>query len=55
MVDNAQTSRQAVSGPKLVRGINWTQIFEQKPELKPPGYEETVQYINTKSRLRGEG
>ena len=27
---------------KPVRGIDWEAIFERRPDLKPPGYEETV-------------
>lgn len=25
--------------------INWTEIFERRPDLKPPGYEETVEAL----------
>jgi len=28
-----------------VRGIDWAGIFQKHPELKPPGYEETVAKI----------
>ena len=24
-------------------GIDWPRLFEERPDLKPPGYEETVQ------------
>jgi hypothetical protein len=27
------------------RGIDWASIFRKHPELKPPGYEETVAKI----------
>jgi len=28
-------------------GIDWSAIFERRPDLKPPGYEETVQIMQT--------
>ena len=28
-------------------GIDWSRIFKERPDLKPPGYEETVQAMQT--------
>ena len=44
LVDYEKTSRQAISNlpSKIVRGINWSDIFYRHPELSPPGYEETT-------------
>ena len=27
---------------KQTRGIDWTAIFEKRPDLQPPGYYETI-------------
>ena len=27
---------------KQLRGIDWAAIFERRPDLKPPGYYETI-------------
>ena len=27
---------------KPVRGIDWSAIFERRPDLQPPGYYETI-------------
>ena len=27
---------------KQTRGIDWTAIFERRPDLQPPGYYETI-------------
>jgi hypothetical protein len=29
-------------GNKKVQGIDWTAIFERRPDLQPPGYYETI-------------
>jgi hypothetical protein len=30
---------------KPIRGINWTAIFERRPDLEPPGHHETIKQI----------
>lgn len=30
---------------KPLRGIDWVAIFKRRPDLAPPGYEETVKQI----------
>ena len=32
---------------KQTTGIDWSRIFKERPDLKPPGYEETVQAMQT--------
>lgn len=32
-------------GKKQVLGINWTAIFERRPDLAPPGYHETIEQL----------
>lgn len=51
MVDNEKAGQQAVSRTKPIRGISWTEIFRNRPELEPPGYAETVRYMEIKRRL----
>ena len=33
-----------------MREIDWTEIFERRPDLKPPGYEETVEALKQRPR-----
>ena len=33
---------------KTVRGLDWATIFERRPDLKPPGFEETCEAIAIK-------
>lgn len=34
--------------------LNWTAIFEARPDLKPPGYEETVAKMKKEGRIHGQ-
>ena len=29
----------------MVKDIDWSEIFERRPDLKPPGYEEAVSRV----------
>ena len=31
---------------KQTQGIDWAAIFKRRPDLIPPGYEETVKQVN---------
>ena len=33
---------------KQTRGIDWTAIFERRPDLHPPGYHETIDKLYPK-------
>ena len=33
-----------------MREINWTEIFERRPDLKPPGYEEAVSQVRERPK-----
>lgn len=44
MVDHEEASEQGLAKP-AVRGIDWTEVFRQRPELSPPGYTETCEAI----------
>ena len=35
---------------KPVRGIDWVAIFERRPDLKPPGYSETIAQLYPKEK-----
>ena len=35
-----------------MREIDWTEIFERRPDLKPPGYEETVEALKQRGPRR---
>jgi hypothetical protein len=39
-----KTRKQVTSAP------DWAAIFERRPDLKPPGYEETVASMKTQSK-----
>lgn len=41
---------------KPIRGIDWAEIFERRPELNPPGYQETVEYMRASraAKMRGD-
>ena len=30
--------------------INWTEIFERRPDLRPPGYEEAVSQVRERPK-----
>jgi hypothetical protein len=34
--------------------LDWTAIFEARPDLKPPGYEETVAKMIKGGRIHGK-
>lgn len=43
MVDHEEASSKVVAGDtKPVRGIDWSAIFQRRPSLSPPGYEQAV-------------
>lgn len=33
----------AANRAKPIRGIDWSAIFERRPELNPPGYQEVME------------
>ena len=35
---------------KQVQGIDWTAIFERRPDLQPPGYYETIAKLYPKEK-----
>lgn len=35
---------------KQQRGIDWAAIFERRPDLKPPGYHETIAKLYPKEK-----
>ena len=35
---------------KQTRGIDWTAIFERRPDLQPPGYYETIAKLYPKEK-----
>ena len=35
---------------KPVRGIDWTAIFKNHPDLEPPGYHETIAKLYPKEK-----
>lgn len=41
---------------KPIRGIDWAEIFERRPELDPPGYQEAVEYMRASraAKMRGD-
>jgi len=40
---------------KPTLGIPWGDIFKRRPELAPPGYEETVQLIKQQKEEQSDG
>jgi len=36
---------------KQVRGIDWTAIFERRPDLQPPGYYKTIAKLYPKEKI----
>lgn len=59
MVDNQEASSKTMAGSvRAVRGIDWAAIFKRRPDLLPPGYEESVaEYLRRKQArlVQGEG
>ena len=41
-------------GAAVLSDLNWNAIFERRPDLAPPGYEEAVQQAHEDSELRYE-
>lgn len=39
----------------MVRGINWTEVFQRRPDLEPPGYRQTVLSAQKKRQTQLEG
>lgn len=54
VVGNEKTTGQAVStnARKVKNVLNWSEIFEEHPELYPPGYNEAVEATMLKLEQR---
>ncbi len=37
-------------GVPVLREIDWTEIFERRPDLSPPGYEEAVEALKQRPK-----
>lgn len=54
VVDNKKADEQAIPRTKPVRGIDWNEIFNRRPDLEPPGFKETVKLMDYRAKLGGQ-
>lgn len=57
VVDHQEASEPRVSASASRipgRRLNWTEIFRNRPDLSPPGYEQAMDTANEKTRLKKE-